>query len=70
MKRTLLIVFIVLTVTLIAWSDEQQSKKDTPKESDESVLIEEHEFSFDELGTFYRFNEVKDVDTYETGLYL
>lgn len=70
MKRTLLIVFIVLTVTLIAWSDEQQSKKDTPKESDESVLIEEHEFSFDELGTFYRFNEVKDVGTYETGLYL
>ncbi|WP_010651709.1 hypothetical protein [Oceanobacillus massiliensis] len=37
------------------------------KSTEEPILIEDHNFSFDDLGRFFRHNKIEDVGTYQSG---
>ncbi|MFD1851946.1 hypothetical protein [Oceanobacillus bengalensis] len=63
MKSFLIILFISCSVILSSCNNTDNDSESSRK----PVLIQEHNSSFDELGTFYRHSKVDEVGTYHSG---
>ena len=66
--RIITITFLIFSVFFILNGCNNKTKEEeSSQEVNKPSLIKEHQFDLDSIGTFYRYNKVEDIGTYETG---
>ncbi|WP_233880656.1 hypothetical protein [Virgibacillus halodenitrificans] len=65
--KKIISVFIAILVSFMLTSCNSDAKKESSKQGDDPILIKDHAFGLDSIGTFYRYRKAENVRTFKTG---